>query len=84
MALIIRGKKLPILSIPDGLGLAIGKIIGFMTGDVVITKAEIDGLKSNLLYVDAPPAGTTRLTDWLCEHRETVGVRYASELSRRL
>jgi NADH dehydrogenase len=79
----ILGKKKMILSIPDGLGLLVGKIIGLFTGDVVITKAEITGLKSNLLYVDAPPAGTTRLTDWLREHRDTIGTRYASELSRR-
>jgi len=83
MAPIILGKKRLILSIPDALGLAVGKIIGLCTGDVVITKAEIEGLKSNLLYVDAPPAGTTRLTDWLREHRKTIGTRYASELSRR-
>ena len=83
MAKIIRGKKLPIVSIPDSLGLMVGNIIGLCTGDVVITKAEIEGLKSNLLYVDTPPTGTTRLTDWLHEHRDTVGVRYASELSRR-
>ena len=83
MAEIILGKKRAIFSVPDRFGLAIGKVIGFFTGDVVITKEEIDGLKSNLLYVDAPPAGVTRLTDWLREHRETVGMRYASELSRR-
>jgi NADH dehydrogenase len=83
MAEIIRGKKLPIVSIPDSLGLMVGNIIGLCTGDVVITKAEIEGLKSNLLCVDTPPTGTTRLTDWLHEHRNTVGIRYASELSRR-
>ena len=83
MARIILGKQRTILSIPDGLGLAIGKVIGLFTGDVVITKAEIEGLKSNLLYVNAPPAGVTRLTDWLHEHRDTIGIHYASELSRR-
>jgi NADH dehydrogenase len=83
MAGIILDKKRTIISIPDWFGLVVGKTIGLFTGDVVITKAEIDGLKSNLLYVDAPPAGTMRLTDWLREHRETVGTCYASELSRR-
>ncbi len=83
MSEIILGKKRPILSIPDGVGLLVGKLIGLLTGDVVITKEEIEGLKANLLCVDAPPAGTRRLTDWLREHRETVGRRYASELVRR-
>ena len=83
MAQMILGKNKLILPIPDSLGLMVGKMIGLCTGDVVITKAEIEGLKSNLLYVDTPPTGTTRLTDWLREHRDTIGIRYASELSRR-
>ncbi|MDR1958167.1 MAG: NAD(P)H-binding protein [Planctomycetaceae bacterium] len=80
---ILLGKKRPLFSIPDGVGLAVGRILGLFTGDVMITRAEIEGLKRNLLYVEAPPAGSTRLTDWLQEHRETVGKNYASELKRR-
>ena len=83
MSQTILGKRRPVLSIPDGLGLLVGKLIGLLTGDVVITQAEIQGLKSNLLCVDALPSGPTRLTDWLREHRDTVGRRYASELGRR-
>ncbi len=83
MSEIILGKRRPILPIPDWFGLLVGKVIGMVTGDVVITKAEIEGLKANLLYVDAPPAGSTRLTDWLREHRDMVGKSYASELVRR-
>jgi NADH dehydrogenase len=83
MATIILQKKRMIVSVPDWFGLLAAKIIGLFVGDVVITKEEIEGLKTNLLYVDAPAAGTTRLTDWLRENRETVGTRYASELARR-
>jgi len=32
---------------------------------------------------DSPPAGTTRLTEWTRRHRDTLGMRYASELARR-
>jgi len=38
---------------------------------------------SDLLCVDAPPAGTTKLTAWAREHRDTLGRRYTSELARR-
>ncbi len=38
---------------------------------------------AGLLYVDSPPAGHTRLTDWLKENAATLGVRYTSELARR-
>ena len=83
MSQIVLEKKRTIVSIPDWFGLWVGKVIGLLTGDVVITKEEIAGLKANLLRVCAPHAGTTRLTDWLQEHRETVGQRYTSELARR-
>ncbi len=51
---------------------------------VVITREEIGGLMSGLLAVDSLPAGRTKLTDWAKEHRKTLGVHYASELSRRM
>jgi NADH dehydrogenase len=83
MAGIILDRKKTIISVPDWFGLLAARIIGLFVGDVVITKEEVIGLKSNLLFVVAPPAGVTRLTDWLREHRESVGTCYASELSRR-
>ena len=79
----VLGKKRTIIGIPDWFGLLAANVIGLWVGDVVITKAEIAGLKANLLCVDAPPVGTTRLTDWLAERRQTVGKCYASELARR-
>ncbi len=54
-----------------------------IVGDVIVTRDEIAGLMSNLLFVDAPPAGTTRLTDWAKERADTLGRHYANELSRR-
>ena len=49
----------------------------------MITREEIEGLMSGLLYVDAPPAGTTRLSEWLGHNADTLGRRYTSELARR-
>lgn len=54
-----------------------------MVGDVLITKPEIEGLMADLLYVDLPPAGETRLTDWVKDHADILGQQYASELGRR-
>jgi NADH dehydrogenase len=52
--------------------------------DVVITREEIRGLMQNRLYVNAPPLGTTKLTEWITENRETLGRHYTSELARRM
>jgi NADH dehydrogenase len=38
---------------------------------------------ANLLHVDAPPAGTTKLTEWAKDHADTLGRKYANELKRR-
>jgi len=52
-------------------------------GDVLITREEIEGLMNNLLYVDAPPAGETSLTDWAKRHAVSLGRQYSNELARR-
>ncbi|MBF0487807.1 MAG: NAD(P)H-binding protein [Nitrospirae bacterium] len=80
----IIGKRRPILAISDDLGYYFGRIMQHITGDILITREEIDGLKSNLLYVRSQPTGQTSLTQWLKEHASTVGARYASELGRRV
>jgi NADH dehydrogenase len=75
--------KRPIVGIPPWLGHLSGLVIGRIVGDVIITKEEIKGLMADLLYVIDKPAGTTRLTDWMRDHADTLGIVYASELARR-
>jgi len=80
----IIGKRRPIVSLPPRIGYLAAAIIGKFVNDVLLTRDEIEGLMSNLLYVDSPPAGNTKLTDWVKKHSETVGLSYQSELKRRL
>jgi len=79
----IIGKRRPVIAIPPRLGYLVGRIVGRLIDDVVVTWEEIEGLMADLLYTDSPPAADTRLTDWAAEHREDLGRRYASELARR-
>ncbi len=79
----IIGVHRPIISVPPTIGYLAGRMVGLLVNDVTITRAEITGLMENLLYVDAPPTGTTRLTEWIEAHKETLGLRYTSELARR-
>jgi NADH dehydrogenase len=78
------GETRPIISVPPSLGYFAGWIIGKFVGDVLITSEEIKGLMADLLYVDSPPAGKTRLTDWMREHADSLGRVYTSELARRV
>ena len=77
------GKKRRIISVPPAIGYLVGWIIGKCVGDVMITREEIKGLTGDLLHTNSPPAGTTRLTDWINEHADSLGRKYASELARR-
>jgi NADH dehydrogenase len=79
----IIGARKPVIGVPPELGYWVGWVIGKIVGDVMITRPEIEGLMSDLLYVDTPPTGATRLTDWARANAATLGVQYASELARR-
>ncbi len=80
----IIGRKKPVLSVPPALVYIAGSIINRLVNDVLITREEIEGLMSNLLCVNSPPTGKTRLTDWIEEHAESLGRQYTSELARRV
>ncbi len=71
-----------IVHVRPGLVLLLARLIGYAIRDVVITKDEIEGLMSNLLVSEAPPTGHTCLSEWLEQHAESAGVKYASELKR--
>jgi uncharacterized protein YbjT (DUF2867 family) len=77
------GKRRPIVSVPPVLAYGAGKMIGWAMNDVFITRDEIAGLMANLLCTASPPAGATRLTEWIRANAAELGKRYASELARR-
>jgi len=77
------GKERPVISVPPAAGYLVGWILGKFVGDVMISREEIKGLMADLLHVDSPPQGTTRLTDWIREHADSLGKKYTSELARR-
>jgi uncharacterized protein YbjT (DUF2867 family) len=79
----IIGKRRLVTSVPPWLGYLAGWLLGMIVRDVVISRDEIEGLMADLLYVDAPPAGQTALTDWARSHADTLGRAYTSELARR-
>jgi NADH dehydrogenase len=78
------GVKRPIFSVPPELGYWSCRLVGLFVGDVVITREEIRGLMEGRLYVDAPPLGNTKLTEWIDRHRDTLGRHYTSEMARRI
>ncbi len=79
----ILGKRRLFVSAPPGIGYLGGSVLGWFLRDKMFTWGEIKGLMADLLHVDTPPTGETKLTDWARQHAGQLGLRYASELARR-
>ena len=76
--------KCLVLPAPKWATLAAGRLLGYMLGDIVITKDEIKGLSRGLLVsrADTPTPTTTKLTEWLDKNGQKLGRKYASEVGR--
>ena len=79
----IIGKRRLLVRTPVSMGYLGCTVMGKLLGDVILTREELQGLMGDLLYVDSPPTGQTRLTDWVRDNADTLGVCYSSELARR-
>lgn len=76
------GHPRPLVPVPPRLALATAQFLSLFLGDIMLTPEEVDGLLGNLLVSEAPPRGRTPLSRWLADHRDIIGVEYASELKR--
>jgi uncharacterized protein YbjT (DUF2867 family) len=72
----------PILHVPPILMAAAGRALGLLVRDVVLTPDEIRGLMAGLLVSHEPPLGQIAFSQWLSEHRSSLGRSYANELER--
>lgn len=57
-------------------------LVGRTVNDVVLTEDEIEGLMANLLVSENLPLGHMKLSEWLKENAETIGMEYHSEIGR--
>jgi uncharacterized protein YbjT (DUF2867 family) len=77
------GSRALIVPMPPWVAFQGIRLLGWMVRDVINTRDEVKGLMKERLYVESPPLGTTKLSDWVHAHREKLGRQYASELQRR-
>jgi NADH dehydrogenase len=82
MLKIHTGSRAQLVNLRAGLALGFSRLIGWLTNDITLTREELRGLMDELLVSDQPPAGKTRLEDWLREHGKDLGKYYVSELKR--
>ena len=76
-------KKRIIIKLPSPLVYYASKIIDLFTGDILLTKDEMNMVRDNLMYSKNPPLCKTKLSEWCTQNLSTLGIHYASEIARR-
>ena len=77
------GLRRLILPIPPMMGWMVGRMLGVVLQDDVITRAEIKGLRQGLMASDSPALGERRFSEWIAEHGASFGERYQNDLKER-
>jgi NADH dehydrogenase len=76
------GAQRPVISLPPRFALFAAQFLSLCVNDVILTPEEVEGLMENLLVSKEPARGKTAFKDWLNNNKNTVGMKYASELQR--
>lgn len=76
------GSRTLIGSVPGVLFPVITTVLGAVLRDTLLTRQEYFAMAAGLADSRAPATGTTRITDWISENRDTLGRRYAHEIRR--
>jgi uncharacterized protein YbjT (DUF2867 family) len=69
-----------IAKVPAPLLLGISKVLGAVMHDVLLTKDEYHSMAEGLADSDQRATGSIRLSEWICDHGDSLGRKYANEL----
>ena len=75
------GSKTRLVHLSPRLAFVATRALGYLVGDVVVTRDEIEGLMAGLLVgCEGQPTGEVDLRQWLAENADELGRTYRSEL----
>ena len=77
------GLKRIIIPVPPILAWLVGKVVGIIVSDRVITRAEIRGLMNGLMASDDKPLGIVKFSEWIEENGVKLGLRYQNDMKER-
>lgn len=76
------GSRSRIVHVPGALVPALSSVLGLALHDVLLTRDEYLAMAAGLADTHGPSTGSTRLSMWIDEHGDELGVHYANELRR--
>jgi NADH dehydrogenase len=72
-----------IIPVPPIVGWVVGKVVGAILRDRVITRAEIKGLMRGLMATEAKPLGKIKFSEWVATNGADLGAKYHNDLKER-
>jgi NADH dehydrogenase len=76
------GARSRIIHVPSVVVPLLSSVLGLALHDVLLTRDEYQAMASGLADSSGPATGSTRLSTWLTEVGDELGVHYANELIR--
>ena len=76
------GSHSRIIRVPGELIPVAGRVLGWALRDTLLTREEYHAMADGLADTDGPATGTTALSQWIAENKDTLGRKYAHEVNR--
>lgn len=76
------GGRAKIVHVPGPVLIGASKCLGAVLRDQLLTKDEYGAMSDGLADSTAEATGATRVAEWITDHRDTLGIRYANEVQR--
>ena len=76
------GSRSQVIRVPGSVIPPAAALLGAALRDTLLTAEEYHAMADGLADTDGPATGETSLTEWIIEHRDTLGRGYANELTR--
>src|SRR5690242_5959876 len=76
------GSRSQVVRVPGAVVPAAAKALGLALRDTLLTDDEYRGMADGLADTEGPATGDTGLTQWMADHKDSLGRFYANELTR--
>jgi len=76
------GSRSQVVRVPGSLIPPAARLLGLALRDTLLTSDEYQAMADGLADTDGPATGETSLTQWITDHKGTLGRTYANELDR--
>ncbi len=76
------GSRSQVVRVPGTLIPPAARLLGLALRDTLLTAEEYQAMAGGLADTDGPATGRTSLSQWITDHKDTLGRSYANELTR--